>query len=66
MLNGKVLIIHLIVGLIKKTLYKISQYFPPYRTFSGNAKIELDLFGYATKTNLKNVIHGNVSNFAIK
>ena len=31
MSNGKVMIIHLIVGLIKKTLYKMSQYFPkPY------------------------------------
>ena len=31
MLNGKAMIIHLIVGFIKKTLYKISQYFPiPY------------------------------------
>ena len=29
--NGKVMIIYLIVGLIKKTLYKMSQYFPkPY------------------------------------
>ena len=28
MLNGKTMIIHLIVGLIKKTLYKMSQYFP--------------------------------------
>ena len=28
MLNGKVMIIYLIAGLIAKTLYKISQYFP--------------------------------------
>ena len=28
MLNGKVMAIHLIVGLIKKALYKMSQYFP--------------------------------------
>ena len=28
MLNGKAAIINLIVGLIKKTLYKMSQYFP--------------------------------------
>ena len=34
MLNGKVIIIILIVGLIKNTSYKISQYFPkPYRSF---------------------------------
>ena len=34
MLYGKVMIIHLIVGLIKKILYKKSQYFPkPYEPF---------------------------------
>ena len=34
MLNGKVIIIILIVGLIKNTSYKISQYHPkPYRSF---------------------------------
>ena len=33
MLNGKVIIIHLIVGLIKMTLYKASQYFhKPYKS----------------------------------
>ena len=28
MSNGNVMVIHLIVGLIKNTLYKMSQYFP--------------------------------------
>ena len=33
MLNGKAMIIRLIAGLIKKTLYKMSQYIPEqYRT----------------------------------
>ena len=37
MLNGKATIIHIIVGLIKKTLYKMSQYFPkPYKSFERN------------------------------
>ena len=55
MLNGKVKIIHSIVGLIKKTLYKMSQYFPkPYRSFDGNINVQVDLSNYATKTGLKN------------
>ena len=49
MSNGKDMIIHLIVGLIKKTLYKISQYFPPYRSSGGDIKVELDLSSYGTK-----------------
>ena len=33
MSNGKPMIFQLIVGLTKKTLYKVSQYFPkPYKT----------------------------------
>ena len=31
----------------------MSQYFPPYRRFGGKVKVELDLFGYAIKTDLK-------------
>ena len=35
MSNGKVMIILLIVGLIKKALYKTSQYFPTlYKTYT--------------------------------
>ena len=42
MSNGKVIIIHLIVGLIKKTLYKMSQYFPkPYNSFRGNINVKV-------------------------
>ena len=48
------MIIRLIVGLIKKILHKMSQYFPePYDLFGGNVKTELDLFNYATKADLK-------------
>ena len=40
MSNGNVMIILLIAGLIKNTLYKMTQYFPkPYRTFEGNVKL---------------------------
>ena len=48
-LNGKVIIIHLIVGLIKN----IFQYFP--KPFSRDIKIKLDLSNYATKTYLKSI-----------
>ena len=46
------MIILSVVGLIKKTLYKMCQYFPKsYRTFGGNVKLDLDLSSYATKEN---------------
>ena len=44
----------------------MSQYFPPYRSSRGDSKVELDLSNYATKTDLKNVTHVDVSSFASK
>ena len=44
----------------------MSQYFPPYRSSGRNVKVELDLSIYATKTDLKNVTHVDVSNLALK
>ena len=44
----------------------MSQYFPLYRTSGGNTKEELDLSSYATKTDLKNVTHVDVSSFPLK
>ena len=44
----------------------MSQYFPPYRLSGGSVKVELDLSSYATKTDLKDVTHVDVSNFALK
>ena len=44
----------------------MSQYFPPYRSSGRNIKVELDLSSYATKTDLKNVTHVDVSCFASK
>ena len=50
MLNRKIIIIHSLVGLIKKRLYKMIQYFPKlYRTFGGNISVKVDLSNYATK-----------------
>ena len=44
----------------------MSQYFPPYRSSGRNIKVELDLGSYATKTDLKNVAHVDVSSFLSK
>ena len=44
----------------------MSQYYPPYKSSSNNIKVELDLTNYATKTDLKNITHVDVSSFASK
>ena len=67
MSNGKDVIIHLIVGLIKRPCIKTSQYFPkPFRSFGGNINVKVDLSNYATKTDLKIVTHVDTSNSALK
>ena len=61
------MIIYLIVGLIKKTLYKVSKYFPkPYEPFPRDINVKVDLFNYATKANIKNITHVDTSGFALK
>ena len=44
----------------------MSTYYPPYKSYSNNIKVELDLTNYAIKTDLKNIIHTDVSSFASK
>ena len=44
----------------------MSTYYPPYKNSSSNFKVELDLTNYATKTDLKNITHVDVSSFASK
>ena len=44
----------------------MSTYYPPYKSYSNNIKVELDLTHYATKTDLKNITHTDVSSFASK
>ena len=44
----------------------MTQYYPPYRSSSNNIKVKLDLVNYATKTDLKNIAHVDVSSFASK
>ena len=44
----------------------MSQYYPPYRSSSNNIKVELDLANYATKDDVTNITHVDVSSFASK
>ena len=44
----------------------MTQYYPPYRSSRNNIKVELDLANYATKTDLDNITHVDVSSFASK
>ena len=41
-------------------------YYPPYKSSSNNVKVELGLTNYATKTDLENITHVDVSSFASK
>ena len=47
----------------KRVYYKMS-YYPPYKSFSNNVKVKLDLNNYAAKTDLINITHVGVSSFA--
>ena len=42
----------------------MSNYFPPYNNYSENIKVELDLSNYATKKDINNITHVDVSGFA--
>ena len=44
----------------------MSQYFPPYGSSSKNIKVELGLSNYATKDDVKNITHVDVSSYASK
>ena len=39
-------------------------YYPPYKSSSNNIKVKLDLTNYATKDDVKNITHVDVSSFA--
>ena len=49
----------------KRVYYKMS-YCPPYKSSSNIIKVELDLSNYATKNDLNNITHVDVSSFASK
>ena len=45
----------------------MSQYFPkPYEPFGGDINVKVDLSNYATKTDLKNISHIDISSYALK
>ena len=44
----------------------MSTYYPPYKSSSQNIKVELDLANYATKDDVKNITHVDLSSFASK
>ena len=44
----------------------MSTYYPPYKSSSQNIKVELDLSNYATKKNINDITHVDVSGFASK
>ena len=64
------MIIHLIVGLIKKiqrNCIKMSQYFPkPYEPLGGDINVKVDLSNYAIKADIKNISHVGTSSFALQ
>ena len=46
---------------------KISPYFPkPYEPFSGVINVKVDLSNYATKSDIKNILHVHTSRFALR
>ena len=44
----------------------MSTYYLPYKSSSNNIKVELDLANYATKDDVKNITHIDLSSFASK
>ena len=75
MSNRKVMIVHLIAGLIKNIWFdsigcnylKMSQFFPKlYKPFGRGIKVKLDVSNYATKTDIKNISHVDTLSFALK
>ena len=45
----------------------MSKYFPkPYKPFSKNINVEVDLSNYETKADIKNISHVDTSSFALK
>ena len=50
---------------LQKLYYKMS-YYPPYRSSSNNIKVKLYLANYATRDDVKNITHVDVSSFASK
>ena len=64
MSNGKVMMISLSVGLIKKILlYKMSYFPEPYTCSKIEVEVEFNLSNYATKSDVKNTSKFDTSKF---
>ena len=67
MLNENYMIIHIIVGLRKKTLYEMIQYFPkPYESFGLDINVKVDLSNQEAEADLKNATGIDTSKLALK
>ena len=45
----------------------MSQYFPkPYEKFGGDINVKVNLSNYATKADIKNITHVDISSFSLK
>ena len=53
------------IGNYKRVHYKMS-YYPPYKGSSNNIKVQLDTSNYATKDDVKNITHIDVTSYATK
>ena len=51
----------------KRSHIEMSQYFPKsLRSFGRNVNVKVDLSNYATKTDIKDISHGDTSSFGLK
>ena len=67
MSNWIALMIRLIVGLMKTTLHKMSQYFPKLsEALGGDINVKVDLSNYIIKTDSKKATEVDTSNLAAK
>ena len=54
------------IRITKVYIIKMSTSYPPYKNNSNNIKVEFDLANYATKDDVKNITHVDVSSYASK
>ena len=64
-MTKKLLVVFMIKN-YKRVYYKMSTYYPPYKSSGQNIKVELDFANYTTKDDIKNITHVDVSSFASK
>ena len=50
----------------ERVYYKMSTYYPPYKSSSNNIKVELDLINYSIKNDLNNITHVDTRSFLVR